>query len=169
MTPELRCSRIVTIEDKGMRGKTWLKSIAIGAVICASAVMGGRFFLNELNKHVSSAWAVNITSDISGYIKKYGGFPKSEEELVDSKCLTGGAVESLSSFEIRYGTCEEDLYVKSDKLYDKDTSKEVLLIRGPYHDEFRNLYEDLSLQLYELIVREKEERGNPDEPASVRK
>jgi hypothetical protein len=159
----------VTIEGKGMRGKTWLKIIAIGAVICASAVMGGRFFLNELNKGKCHPWAMNITSDISSYIERYGQFPKSQQELIDSKVLTEGDLESLALFEIRYGTREDDLYVKGDNLYDKHTGKRVLLISGPYEEELESLYAHLSVQLYELIVREKEERGNPDEPGSVRK
>jgi len=65
-------------------------------------------------------------------------------------------------FELRYWSKLEKIERIDDKLYDKFTGKQILLIKGPYPRLLKNTYELISLSWYELILQEKEEhKGKP--------
>ena len=61
----------------------------------------------------------------------------------------------LDDYHIRYGSRLEDIELKGDKLYDKNSQERILLVEGPHKIILRWLYTKVSRDLYEEMSRER--------------
>ena len=118
------------------------------------------------------------------YIKITNGlFPASEDALIQAKLIKKaegeGCVEYLCKssnletdtadfpeswrplpfferFELAYGVEFEDIDIVSGKVCEKETSKEVLLIKGPYMRHLTPTYRNITMSLYKCMLQEKD-------------
>jgi len=122
--------------------------------------------------------AIRTQRLISRYIEENdGNFPASEDDLISKKYIKKDRVRNgyeyylklnpndpyykyanFKYLKIAYGTRLEDIALVNDKLYDKSTNKQLLLIDGPYRKFLKGkCYEPMSVKLYGQMVKEKSE------------
>lgn len=129
-----------------------------------------------------TASASDLHSIIAYYIKQNcGDFPASEEDLVRQHFLKKADIAEGRKYfltctpekpdpkgewrligpwfdllKIAYGAKVENMELTDGKLYDKSTGGQILLIDGPYKKHVGKYYEELSLDLYKLMLNEKQ-------------
>jgi len=164
-----------------MAAKIKVKKLVLALCIILSMllmVFGAKKWLDRsIDVGKKAALAVKVSSLVNHYLDIFQGhFPKDEEELLQGlKSIFYPELESdsaeyirennnnrhvLSFFKIHYGIAINDLERKGDELYHKRTGKKIILIEGPYQSDLGDLYNLISVSLYEKMKEEQKGGSN---------
>ena len=130
-----------------------------------------------IDKSKKSALAIKVATYLHVYFENtHGNFPKNEEEflqvLISVKYpeIESGSDEYISIedngkhilrfYRFHYGIAINDLERKGDELYHKRTGKKIILIEGPYQSDLGDLYNLISVSLYEKMKEEQKGGSN---------